>query len=96
MPQVLSKRPPIKKKAMVVPPTQDKRESALVRLPASLKKRLKMKLAEDGRKFQDVAQELITRYVDGDLTHSTDLEVQIQAARASMRKNAVALRELAK
>jgi hypothetical protein len=55
-----------------------------------------MKLAEDGRKFQDVAEELITRYVDGDRTPPNDLELQVQAARASMRKNSVALRELAK
>ena len=78
------------------PPPSPKREPAVVRLPASLKKRLKMKLAEEGRNFQDVAEELITRYVDGDLAQSSDLELQVQAARASMRKNAVALRELAK
>jgi molybdopterin-guanine dinucleotide biosynthesis protein A len=96
MSRTTAKRLPGKKKAAVVIRASGKREPAVVRLPAALKKRLKMKLAEDGRKFQDVAEELITRYVDGDLTHSTDLELQVQAARASMRKNAVALRELAK
>lgn len=96
MPRTITKSAPLKKQASGVV-RADKREPAVVRLPASLKKRLQMKLAEDGRKFQDVAQELITRYVDGDLTQSvTDLELQVQAARVSMRKNAVALRELAK
>ncbi len=75
---------------------KEKRETALVRLPPALKKRLNMKLAEEGRKFQDVAEELITRYVDGDEQSDSELERQVQAARASMRKNAVALRELAK
>ena len=74
----------------------NKRETAVVRLSPALKKRLNMKLAEDGRKFQDVAEELITRYVDGDVQSASELDLQIQAARASMRKNAVALRELAK
>jgi hypothetical protein len=68
----------------------------LVRLSPGLKKCLKMKLAEEGRKFQDVAEELITRYVDGDVGPPSELELQIQTAGASMRKNAVALRELAK
>ena len=75
---------------------KEKRETALVRLSPALKKRLNIKLAEEGRKFQDVAEELITRKVDGDLQSPSELELQIQAARASMRKNAVALRELAK
>jgi hypothetical protein len=96
MPRTTTKRPPVKKKAAVVERAPAAREPAVVRLSASLKKRLKMKLAEDGRKFQDVAEELITRYVDGDLTRSEELDLQVQAARASMRKNAVALRELAK
>ena len=67
-----------------------------MRLSPALKKRLNVKLAEEGRKFQDVAEELIIRYVDGDVQSASELELQIQAARASMRKNAVALRELAK
>lgn len=75
---------------------KEKREAALVRLSPALKKRLNMKLAEEGRKFQDVAEELITRYVDGDDHSASELEMQVQAARTSMRKNAVALRELAK
>jgi hypothetical protein len=75
---------------------REKRETALVRLSPTLKKRLNMKLAEEGRKFQEVAEELITRYVDGDVQPASELELQIQAARVSMRKNAVALRELAK
>jgi hypothetical protein len=75
---------------------KNKRETALVRLSPALKKRLNMKLAEEGRKFQEVAEELITRYVDGDVQSASELDLQVQAARASMRKNAVALRELAK
>jgi hypothetical protein len=43
-----------------------------------------------------VAEELITRYVDGDVEPASELNLQIQAARDSMRKNAVALRELAR
>ena len=95
MPRTRIKRPSGKKTAVLVSAT-GKRQPAVVRLSPSLKKRLKMKLAEDGRKFQDVAEELITRYVDGDRTPPNDLELQVQAARASMRKNSVALRELAK
>ena len=94
MPRATTKRPPATTKAAVI--NSEAREPAVVRLSASLKKRLKIKLAEDGRKFQDVAEELITRYVDGDLTPSEELDLQVQAARASMRKNAIALRELAK
>jgi hypothetical protein len=75
---------------------KEKREPALVRLSPALKKRLNVKLAEEGRTFQDVAEELITRYVDGDVQSPSELQLQIQAARASMRKNAVALRELAR
>jgi hypothetical protein len=75
---------------------KEKRETALVRLSPALKKRLNVKLAQEGRKFQDVAEELITRYVDGDAQSPSELQLQIDAARASMRKNAVALRELAK
>ena len=91
----------VSKKRFRAPPkvhgeAKDKRQTALVRLSPALKKRLNMKLAEQGRKFQDVAEELITRYVDGDAQSATELELQVQAARASMRKNAVALRELAK
>ena len=74
------KRDPVQKKAAVS--ERAAREPAVVRLPVSLKKRLKMKLAEDGRKFQDVAEELITRYVDGDLTGASELDLQVQAARA--------------
>ena len=96
MPRTITKRTSVNKQVEGIRPT-GKREPAVVRLPVALKKRLKLKLAEDGRKFQDVAEELITRYVDGDLTQSTpDLKLQVQAARDSMRKNAVALRELAK
>ncbi len=65
----------------------------LVRLPAPLAKRLRMKLAEEGKEFQQVAIELIEHYVDGGSVSSTDFERQVQAARASMRKNAVAPRE---
>jgi hypothetical protein len=75
---------------------KEKRETAVVRLSPALKKRLNVKLAEEGRKFQDVAEELITRYVDGDVEPASELNLQIQAARDSMRKNAVALRELAR
>jgi len=75
---------------------KEKRETAVVRLSPALKKRLNVKLAEEGRKFQDVAEELITRYVDGDVESASELHLQIQAARDSMRKNAVALRELAR
>jgi hypothetical protein len=97
MPRKATKRTAVKKQAKGIDRTASQREPAVVRLSPSLKKRLKIKLAEDGRMFQDVAEELISRYVDGDLTtSSTDLELQVQAARASMRKNAVALRELAK
>ena len=96
MSRTTTKHPQGKKEAQSVVRASDKREPAVVRLSSSLKKRLKVKLAEDGRNFQDVAEELITRYVDGDLTDPTDLELQVQAARASMRKNAVALRQLAK
>jgi hypothetical protein len=97
MTRTTTKRQPAKKTAPVpVVRAAAKREPAVVRLSSSLKKRLKVKLAEDGRNFQDVAEELITRYVDGDLMRSGDLDMQVQAARASMRKNAVALRELAR
>ncbi len=96
MPRKAPKRTTVKKQARGITLSASQREPAVVRLSPALKKRLKIKLAEDGRKFQDVAEELITRYVDGDLTTSTDLELQVQAARASMRKNAVALRQLAK
>jgi hypothetical protein len=96
-------KPPAKKpagKQIATAKTQvvakDKRETALVRLSPALKKRLNMKLAEEGRKFQEVAEELITRYVDGDVQSASELDLQVQAARASMRKNAVALRELAR
>ena len=75
---------------------KERRVTALVRLSPALKKRLNVKLAEEGRKFQDVAEELISRYVDGDVQPPSELALQIQAARASMRKNAVALRELAR
>lgn len=68
----------------------------LVRLPAPLAKRLRVKLAEENKKFQQLAVELIEQYVDGDSSSPTDFDRQVQAARASMRKNAVALRELAK
>jgi hypothetical protein len=74
MPRTTTKRPPAKKDVRPVARASDKREPAVVRLSSSLKKRLKIKLAEDGRNFQDVAVELITRYVDGDLTHRTELE----------------------
>jgi hypothetical protein len=87
------KRIPATAKAHI---TANKRETALVRLSPELKRRLNIKLAEDGRKFQEVAEELITRYVDGDVQSASELDLQVQAARASMRKNAVALRELAK
>ena len=97
MPRTATKRATVKKNAKGIARGPSQREPAVVRLSPSLKKRLKIKLAEEGRRFQDVAEELISRYVDGDLTaSSTDLELQVQAARASMRKNAVALRQLAK
>jgi hypothetical protein len=97
MPRPAAKRTAVKKNAKNIARAASQREPAVVRLSPSLKKRLKIKLAEEGRKFQDVAEELISRYVDGDLTtSSTDLALQVEAARVSMRKNAVALRELAK
>jgi hypothetical protein len=87
---------PVVKKVQVVSRGKAARKGALVRLTSTLKKRLDLKLAEQGRKFQDVAVELITRYVDGDTADATDFQQQVKAARESIRKNAVALRELAK
>jgi hypothetical protein len=68
---------------------------AVVRLSPAVEKRLKMKVAEERREFQDVVEELITGHVDGDVELRSELELHIQATSVSMRKNAVALREVA-
>ncbi len=67
-----------------------------VRLNRDFYRRLKSKLAADGTSFQSKVQALLEEYVDGPAAQREEIQRQVAAARAAMRRYAPAMRELAR
>jgi hypothetical protein len=53
-------------------------------------------LAADGITFQSKVQALLEEYVDGPVAEREEIQRQVAAARAAMRRYAPAMRELAR
>ena len=70
--------------------------STTVRLNQEFYRRLKSKLAADGVTFQSKVQALLEEYVEGPAAEREEIQRQVAAARAAMRRYAPAMRELAR
>ena len=68
--------------------------STTVRLNQELYRRLKAKLAAEGTTFQSKVQALLEEYLDGPAAERAEIQRQVAAARAAMRRYAPAMREL--
>ena len=77
--------------------TNPGRETATtVRWNQNFYRRLKSKLAAEGTTFQAKVQTLLEEYVDGPASDREEIQRQVVAARAAMRRYAPAMRELAR
>jgi len=70
--------------------------STTVRLNQEFYRRLKSKLAAEGSTFQSKVQALLEEYVEGPAADRQEIQRQIAAARAAIRRYAPAMRELAR
>jgi hypothetical protein len=70
--------------------------STTIRLNQEFYRRLKSKLAAEGTTFQGKVQALLEEYLDGPAAERDEIQRQVAAARAAMRRYAPAMRELAR
>jgi hypothetical protein len=73
-----------------------KTHSTPVRLNEEFYRRLRVKLAAEGTTFQSKVQALLEDYLDGPAASRDEIQRQVAAARAAMRRYAPAMRELAR
>ena len=80
----------------VVMSSEKTTKTLTVRLNSEFHRRLMVKLAAEGTKFQAKVEEMLEEYMDGPVADREKMARQIEIAREGMRRYAPALRELAR